>query len=180
MELLVLLIALLGTAAVPVYVLLAIWYKKKYPPKEYDERQELAQGEAAKLSTGIMMIYFLVLFAAYGNRGLVYDTEIRAIEAALAIFVGLVFALLVNHTYCLLKHAALPMNKKPMGVMASFFFLGIIDLLNYFLRCWVYPGKANALEGYLYLLVGISGCYLGVLYLIDWLRQQKEARNGEE
>ena len=180
MEWLVLWIVLIGTAAVPVYALLAIWYRKNYPPKEYDERQELAQGEAAKLSAGIMMIYFLVLFAAYGYRGLAYDTEIPAIEAALAIFVGILFSQLVYQTYCLLKHAALPFHKKPFGTMVSFFFLGVVDLLNYYLRCWLYPGKASAMEGYLYLMIGVGGCYLGVLYLIDWLRQRKEARNGEE
>lgn len=180
MEWLMLWTVLIGTAAVPVYALLAIWYKQKYPPKEYDERQELAQGEAAKLSTGIMMIYFLVLFVAYGYRGLVSNAEIPAIEAALAIFVGILFSQLVYQTYCLLKHAALPLNKKPLGTMTGFVFLGVMDLLNYYLRCWLYPGKASVMEGYLYLMMGMGAFYLGVLYLIDWLRQRKEAKHGEE
>ena len=180
MELLVLLMALAGTAGVFLFSLLAVWYQKKYPPKEYDERQELARGEAAKLSMFVVLIYFLALFTGYGYRGLVYDTEIRAMEAALAIMVGLTAAEMVNHTYCLLTHAALPLNKKPLGTMISFLTLGVVDLLNYYLRCWLYPENTNRMEGYLYLMIGISATYLGTLYLIEWLRSRKEASNGEE
>ena len=180
MELFVLLMALMGTVGVLVFSVLAVWYQKKYPPKDYDERQELARGEAAKLSMFVMLIYFLAHFAAYGYRGLVYDAELRAMEAALAIMLGLEVSLLINHTYCLLTHAALPMNKKPMGMMVSYFFLGVVDLLNYFLRCWLYPASASRMEGYLYLIIGIGATYLCILYLIEWLRSRKEARNGEE
>ena len=55
-----------------------------------------------------------------------------------------------------------------------------MDLLNYYLRCWLYPGNGNQLEGYLYLIIGVGASYLGVLYLIEWLRQRKEAQDGEE
>ena len=180
MELLVLLMALAGTAGVFLFSLLAVWYQKKYPPKEYDERQELARGQAAKLSMFVVLIYFLALFAVYGFRGLVYDAELRAIEVALAIMVGLEVSMLINHTCCLLTHAALPMNKKPMGMMVSYFFLGVVDLLNYYLRCWLYPESTNRMEGYLYLIISIGATYLCILYLIEWLRSRKEARNGEE
>ncbi|MBE6961091.1 MAG: hypothetical protein E7445_01345 [Ruminococcaceae bacterium] len=180
MEMLVLLMTLLGTMGILVYSVLAVWYQKKYPPREYDERQALAQGEAARQSMWIGTIYFLALFASYGYRGLVYDAELRAMEVALAIMVGMEASLLVNHTYCLLKHAALPMNQKPRGMMVSYLGLGVVDLLNYYLRCWLYPGKGNQLEGYLYLIIGVGASCLGVLYLIEWLRQRKEARYGEE
>ena len=180
MELFVLLMALVGTVGVLVFSLLAVWYQKKYPPKEYDERQELARGEAAKLSMFVVLIYFLALFAGYGYRGLVYDTEIRAMEVALAIMVGLGAALMVNHTYCLLTHAALPLGKKPMGTMVSFFVSAVLELLNYYLRCWLYPDRGSQMEGYIWLMCGVSSCYLGILYLIEWLRSRKEAKNGEE
>lgn len=180
MEMFVLLMTLLGTMGILIYSVLAVWYQKKYPTREYDERQAVSQGEAAKQSLWICATYFLALFAAYGYRGLVYDAELRAVEVALAIMVGLEASLLVNHTYCLLTHAALPVKKKPRGMMVSYLLIGVVDLLNYYLRCWVYPENGSSMEGYLYLIIGIGACYLGVLYLVEWLRQRKEARYGEE
>lgn len=180
MGILVLLAALAGTVVVLVYSLLTVWYKKKYPSKEYDERQELARGQAAGVSFWVMLIYFLAIFAVYAYRGMVYDAEIRMMEAALAILTGLEFSLLIYHTCCILTHAALPMKQKPRRMMVSYLFIGMVDLLNYYLRCWQYPDSGNCMEGYMYLLIGVGACYLSVLYLIEWLRGREEARDGEE
>ena len=179
-EMAVLLLVLAVAVAVPVYTKLVLLYRKKHPVMDYDERQKLAQGEACGVAFGTMLMYFLVFLRIYGWQGMTDNTEIPTVQVMWVLALGLLLGVLVFHTDCFLNHAALPLNKKPLRVMAAYFCTGGMELLNYYLRCWWSADGRETVTGHLWLLMGVVSCYLGILYLLEWLRSRKEARDGEE
>lgn len=177
----VLLLVLVGAAVIPAFSALAVRYDKKREVTIYDERQKLAQGKAYGVAFSVMYLHLAVFLGIYAWQGMVYDAAVSAAQVSWALAVGVIVPLLVYHTYCFLTDAALPLNQKPQQMVAAYCFSGVLELLNYYMRCWWYPRDAgDRFGGHLWLLMGVSSAYLAILYLMEWRRRRKEERNGEE
>ena len=176
----VLMSVLAGVVVIPVASVLIVRYQRKHTSKNYDERQKLAQGKAGQAAFLVMYLYLTVLLGIYAWKGMVHAAEVSAAQVSWALAVGVIVPMLVYHTCCFLTDAALPLNGKPQNMFAAYCFSSVLEFLNYYLRCWLYPNGRDRFGGHLWLLIGVSSAYLAVLYFMEWRRRRKEAHNGEE
>ena len=176
----VLMSVLAGVVVIPVASVLIVRYQRKHTSKNYDERQKLAQGKAGQAAFLVMYLYLAVFLGIYAWQGMVYDASVSAAQVSWVLAVGVIAPMLVYHTCCFLTDAGLPLNKKPQQMFAAYCFSGVLEFLNYYLRCWLYPNSRDRFDGHLWLLISVSSTYLAVLYFMEWRRRRKEAHNGEE
>lgn len=161
-------------AGIVVLCLGVIWLERKFPSDEYDERQKLAQGRACRLGFLTGMLYFGVVSVVLLQQ---VDGE-KTIEPWLLVFIGFLLMVMVDHTYCFLTHAVLPLSQKPMTSIVCYGIAGAVQV-------WY---TMNALEwaplsltghgtgGWIHLLTGISFLYLSLMHLIQYLRDRKARR----
>lgn len=143
---------------------IAIGIERKFPGKEYDERQNQARGRAYRLGFIFGTAYYLsVLFWMLFDQGWSAVAEPQTL-----IFVGLLVQVMVMHIYCILTDAALPMSEKPGVAVICYGFLGIGQLLTYDY------GAAFSLIGSERLLSGIAFLSLAVMHGISLLRKHEE------
>lgn len=168
-------IILLVLAAIVLLCLGVIWLERKFPSDEFDERQKAAQGRASRMGFITAMLYFgvvtVVLFQQVDGS--------KTIEPWLLVFIGFMLMIMVDHTYCFLTHASLPLSQKPMTSIVCYAIAGAIqvwytvDAVEWFPLTLTGRGTG----GWLHLLTGISFLYLSLMHLIQYLRDRKE-RNG--
>ena len=164
------------TSLLTVGILLAIvglcglttWVEKKYPGKEYDERQQIVHGRAYRLSFLAGMVYFIPvtiwqMFQAEAGKS--------SMDMYVVIFLGLWIQVLLFATYCIWNGAALPLSEKhPWAIGTCLFIAGY-----YFLKFFVFGGELNpAGLKFLPLFMGIGFSYIALLYLIQYLQWKKE------
>lgn len=150
-----------------------IWLERQYPGGEYDERQKQAQGRASRLGMITGMVYFMVVTSV-----LIWQVEKpRTVEPFLLVFIGILLMLMVDHTYCFLSHASLPLSQKPMVAIICYGICGLIQLLYIWEALDRFPlsltGRGSA--GWIHLLTGVSFLYLSVIHLIQYLRDRRDA-----
>ena len=150
----------------------AVWMEKRYPVEEYDERQKAARGRGYRLSswTGILYYTFVALVLI---RQVVGE---KTVEPWLLVVIGILLQALVLHTYALLSHAALPVSGRPLLMVFSHLFCGILQFITFSMHREQY---SMSLVGYgtsawIFLIAGIGFFYLAALYLIQYLRDRKE------
>ena len=85
---------------------------------------------------------------------------------------------MVDHTYCLLCHVALPFSQKGISTAICYLICGLVDIGQFALRKnWVetisWVGKGT--QPLFYLLMGVTFLYLGLMHAIAWLWDRKEA-----
>ena len=163
---LIMILALLASAA---YCCVCLWFEKKAPSEEYDERQKIAQGNACGVSLGVGIVYFVLVI--YWMK----EDKMPA-EGYLVVFAGLVLQLMVHHIYCLLTHAALPLSGKPWVTIGNYTILAVVWIL----RATMYdPSWGMSLYGagsgfWAIVLGAFCFCALAVMHLISLLWKEKE------
>lgn len=168
-------IVLLALAVIVLLCLCVIWVEKHYPSDEYDERQKQAQGRASRLGFITAMFYFGVVTVVLLQQ---VDGP-KTIEPWLLVFIGFLLMIMVDHTYCFLSQAALPLSQKPMTSIVCYGIAGAIqvwytvDAMEWFPLALTGHGTG----GWLHLLTGISFLYLSLMHLIQYLRGK---RTGDE
>ena len=150
----------------------AVWLEKRYPVEDYDERQKAARGRGYRLSFWTGIVYYLIVAIVLIQQ---VDGE-KTIEPWLLVVIGILLQALVQHTYALLSHAALPLSGKPLVIVFSNLFCGALQFINFSMHWKQY---SMSLVGYgtsawIFLIAGIGFFYLAALYLIQYLRDRKE------
>lgn len=150
----------------------AVWLEKRYPVQEYDERQKAARGRGYRLSFWTGIVYYIIVALVLIRQ---VDGE-KTAEPWLLVMVGVLLQALVQHTYALLSHAALPLSGKSLAVVFSNLFCGILQFINFSMYRKRY---SMSLVGYgtadlIFLIAGIGFFYLAVLYFIQFLRDRKD------
>lgn len=165
-------IILLVLACIVILCFAAVWLEKRYPVEDYDERQKAARGRGYRLSFWTGIVYYLIV-------ALVLIRQVngeKTIEPWLLVVIGILLQALVQHTYALLSHAALPLSGKPLVMVFSNLFCGMLQFINFSMHREQY---SMSLVGYgtsawIFLIAGIGFFYLAALYLIQYLRDRKE------
>ena len=150
----------------------AIHWDKHFPGGEYDERQKLVQGKAARFALLTGCVYFLVAMVILIGQ---VDGK-KTVEPWLLVFFGVLLMLTVDHTYCFLLQAALPLSQKPMASIVSYGLLGITQLLFFFSETERFPldWVGHGTLGWLHLLAGVDFLYLAVMHVLQYFRDRKE------
>lgn len=149
-----------------------IFLEKHFPSDDYDERQKAAQGRGNRLGMITGMLYFMVVMIVMIQQ---VDNP-KTVEPYLLIFIGILLMLAVDHAYCFLSHASLPLSQKPMTSIVCYALGGVaqilyvIDAVEWFPLTWVGHGTA----GWIHLLSGLFFLFLSVIHLIQYLRDRKE------
>ena len=165
-------IILLVLACIVILCFAAVWLEKRYPVEDYDERQKAARGRGYRLSFWTGIVYYLIV-------ALVLIRQVngeKTIEPWLLVVIGILLQALVLHTYALLSHAALPLSGKPLVMVFSNLFCGMLQFINFSMHREQY---SMSLVGYgtsawIFLIAGIGFFYLAALYLIQYLQDRKE------
>lgn len=150
----------------------AVWAEKKFPGKEYDERQKIAKGRGYRLSFWVGTIYYLGVVLVLIRQ---VDGE-KTVEPYLLVLVGLILQAIVDHTYCLLTHSALPLSQNRVWAVFGHVTCGILQFIQF--RIWkARDGFALVGHGTSAWIALIAGCcffYLAVLHIIQALLDRKE------
>ncbi|MBE6980622.1 MAG: hypothetical protein E7431_09705 [Ruminococcaceae bacterium] len=150
----------------------AVWVEKKFPGKEYDERQKVARGRGYRLSFWVGFAYFVGVAFILLHQ---VDGE-KTIEPYLLVFIGVILQAMVNHTYCLMTHSALPLSQNRLWAIFGYVVCGTLQFCQF--HIWQerdglsFIGHGSAAWGAL-----IAGCcffYLVVLHIIQILLEWKE------
>ena len=78
-----------------------IWFEKKHPSKDYDERQKIARGNAYRFSFWMGFVYYFVLYIAVLWY---FPKELRSGNVAPAMFFGMLIQGISFHIYCVFTH----------------------------------------------------------------------------
>ena len=164
---------LAALAGIVLLCLCVIWVQKRYPSEEYDERQKIARGKASSLAMIVGMLYFVGISIVLASQ---VETT-KTVEPYLLVLIGIELMLTVDHTYCLLCHAALPFSKKGGSTAVYYLIMGLLGIGRFALyRNWV-PALSWVDRGSQplpFLMLGIGFLYLGLMHTIAWLRSRKE------
>ena len=146
-----------------------LWFEKKAPSEDYDERQKIAQGNASEISLWVGIVYsFAVIYWMKEDK--------MPAEGYLVIFAGLVLQLMVFHIYCLMTHSALPLSQKPWVTIVNYSILAVVWIL----RATMYdPAWGTSLYGagsgfWATVLGAFCFCALAVMHLISLIWKEKE------
>ena len=159
-------------AAIVILCAAAVWMEKKYPGKEYDERQKLARGRGYRLSFWIGILYYVIIALVLIGQ---VDRE-KTIEPYVLVLVGVILQAMVNHTYCLMTHSALPLSQNRVWAIFGYVVCGALQFCQF--HIWQerdglsLVGHRSAAWGAL-----IAGCcffYLVALHMIQMLLERKE------
>ena len=158
-------------AAIIVLCLGCIWIEKHRPSDEYDERQKLVRGQASSLSMIVGLLYLVGILVVLNNQ---IDGE-KIVEPYLLVTVGILLMAMVDHTYCLLGNAALPLSQKPLWVILGYTALGIRSLWRFSLGLELFT-LSLAGEGSRplpNLLIGVTAFYLALMHVIQYFRDRR-------
>lgn len=164
-------------AVVAVLLLMAvcagvIWLERKFPGKEYDERQKIARGNAYRFSfwTG-MLYYFGLTMMAIWNR----EWKDPVVDLYLALLFGLMLQALAFHVYCVITHAALPMSENPKVTIVGYFILCAINLTR-FLDDFTQeiPMTGEESSKWIQMLSAVFFLILALTHLLQYMRREKE------
>lgn len=149
---------------------LCLFLERKFPSKQYDERQLQARYKGYRFGFWVGIVYYFVAWVLTDILGKLadYSTEL--------IFVGLMVQLLAGVIYMMLTGANLPLSQKPTPYLfALFFAVSGFSVINAYrsIRCEIglygeyqIPWKE--------LVISVVWFALGVVYLISWLTRDRD------
>lgn len=149
-----------------------IWFEKKHPGTDYDERQKIARGNAYRFSFWMGFVYYFELYIAVLWY---FPKDLRPGNVAPAMFIGTLIQAMSFHIYCFFTHADMPMSQKPIVSIWSYTVLAAFNLLELVVDgvrefSVLEPGVNNLSR----LMTGFFFLVLAILHLIQLLRNRKE------
>lgn len=151
----------------------AVWIEKHYPGEDYDERQKLAKGRAYRLAFWTGLVYYFCVAFFFLSQA---EKE-KVIEPYLLVAWGLLLQVMVDHTYCVITHSALPLSQKPGMTIVSYLMCGGLQLVNFY-QFYMRYGAVSFVGAdsakWIFLTAGICFYYLVVLHAIQLLRDRRE------
>lgn len=167
-------VLLLGILAVIIGIcLLSLFLRKRFPRKDFDERQKLAQGEAYRVSF-LMLLTYLIVILALDAAGLLEEVSLQLI-----ILLELVVGLLTYDTYCMFTGASLPVGEAPgksalvsggLSLLWFIQFFGYLRLKGSFKSVLSLSDTTHWLR----LLMGVAFGYSAIAYCVQFWKEQKE------
>ena len=151
----------------------AIWLEKRFPSKQFDERQQRARGRACELGLLAGMVYFLATMVILLDQVMGDKT----IEPYLLVYIGVMLQIMVMSTYSLLTYSYLSFLQKPGYSIAGFGFCGMLQFLTFRRNLADFGGLylvGQKSFTWVPLLTGCCFTYLAVFLLIQQLRREKE------
>ena len=150
----------------------AVWLEKKFPGKEYDERQKFAKGRGYRLSFWVGMVYFLAVAVVLIGQ---VDGE-KTVEPYLLVMIGLILQVMVDHTYCLFTHSALPLSQNRVVAVLGYMVCGTLQLTQF--SIWSnrdgFALVGHGSSAWIWLIAGCYFFYIAVLHVIQALLDRKE------
>lgn len=160
---------------------------KKRPAKQYDERQQTAQGKAFEWAV-------MVGFAYFGGIALLDLALADGLQAThyMIVMIGLVLEAFVFGCYCIFHDAYLPLTKSPKRSIIIMYVLGAVQMLNAFTYAnsmrivWTETGVSKIAFGeviltnnrqsattWIWLLIGVTSIILATLELFRYIRDKR-------
>ncbi len=159
-------------AAVFLMLLAVCWgiivLERKFPGKNYDERQQIARGRAYRASFWFGFLYYLAVSVYAVNQG----GEMNY----LLLFGGMTMQAVVFHIYCMLTGAALPLSEKPWVPVICYSIMSMMYLIPVFTGAYtdtLTMSKEGTRTG-VNLVLGVFFLALAVLHLMNRLRKERE------
>ncbi len=155
-------------AAIIGLCLLIIWWEKRHPSQNYDERQSMERGKAYRLSTWVGLVYFLVVVELQIN-------EIQ-VEGYLLTMGGLMLMLTSFMVYGFLTNSYLTLTQRPLGTAICFLLLGAMQTFNFALRNDMVPLSFTGRGAFSWAMLMLAVVYFttGIGYLILALGREKD------
>lgn len=149
-----------------------IYFEKKHPGTDYDERQKIARGNAYRFSFWMGFLYYFVLYTVVLWY---FPKDLRPGNVAPAMFFGMILQAMSFHIYCFFTHADMPLSQRPIVSIWSYTVLAAFNLLELVVDgvkefSLLQPGL-NSLSR---LMTGFFFLALAVLHVIQFLRNRKE------
>ena len=150
----------------------AVWVEKVFPGKEYDERQKIAKGRGYRLG-------FWVGIAYYMGVALVLLWQVdgeKTVEPYLLVMAGVILQAIVDHTYCLLTHSALPLSQNRLWAISGYVVCGAL----HFTQFYIFSKRdgvsllGHGTAAWIWLIGGCCFLYLAALHMIQALLDRKE------
>ena len=168
--------ALLLLCAIIAFLMLlsaaVIYFEKKHPGTDYDERQKQARGNAYRFCFWLGFAYYFVLYIIVLWY---FPNNLLPGNVAPAMFMGMLIQAMSFHIYCFFTHADMPLSQKPIVSIWSYTVLAAFNLLELVVDgvkefSLLEPGL-NSLSR---LMTGFFFLVLAVLHLIQLLRNRRE------
>ena len=149
-----------------------IFLEKRFPSDAYDERQKIAQGKANRLAMIVGLFYFMIVMVILIRQ---VDGP-KTVEPYLLIFIGILLMVTVDHAYCFLSHAYLPLSENPMTSVICYALGGLAQLLYIWEALDRFPLSlvGHGTASWIHLLMGMDFLFLAAMHLIQLLRDRKE------
>ena len=160
-------------AGILLFCLAVLWLQKRFPSKEFDERQQVSRGKAGELGLLVGVVYFLAIMPVMIGQ---VDGE-KTIEPYLLVFFGVMLETMVMSTYGLLTHSYLSFQQKPIRTSLGFLLCGVVNLLTFATNWERFDGLSFVGHGTFAWAALIAGCcflYLALVILIQQLFKEKE------
>ena len=150
----------------------AVWVEKKFHGKDYDERQKAAKGRGYRLSFWVGIAYYMgvalvLLWQVDGEKN---------VEPYLLVMAGVILQAIVDHTYCLLTHSALPLSQNRVAAVFGYVVCGALHFTQFYIF-----SKRDGLSlighgsaAWIWLIGGCCFFYLTMLHVIQALLDRKE------
>lgn len=150
----------------------AVYLEKHFPSDTFDERQKLSRGRAYRLSSCVSYIYFAVIGVCLLRQ---VDGE-KSVEPYLLVYFGLMLQLMVDHTYCVMTHSALPLTQKRSAAIISYLFSGATFTTMFFMHQKQYGISfiGYGTSALLFLMTGVCFLYLVLMHIIQMFLDRKE------
>ncbi len=159
-----------ATAAVVLICALVLFLERRFPGKNYDERQKTARGRAYRVSFCLGLAYDVVVMEIL----LFQEAGQTVVSGYLLLFAGFMLKNLIFHVYSLLCDAALPLGNKPATAIAGYGITACICLFYVCRNTQLLALSGEKSTGWIFLLTGFFSLTLALLHLISALRRQKE------
>lgn len=145
------------------------WLEREVPLERYDERQNLARGNAYRISFWVGMVWYVATIFCVMS-------EAMPVDGWLLIFVGLMLQIMVFHIYCLLSSAALPLSQKPVPTIIIYCIFGAGQAMDV---CFYASSLGTPLTGrgsnvWAHLVGAVCFFSLAIMHLISLLWKEKE------
>lgn len=159
-------------ASVIVLCAVAVLVEKRFPGETFDERQKIARGRGYRLGFWVGILYYVGIALVLVGQ---VDGE-KTVEPFLLVLMGIILQAMVNHTYCLMTHSALPLSQSRIWAIFGYVVCGTLQFCSF--RIWsVRDGFALVGHGTAAWGALIAGCcffYLAVLHIIQIALEWKE------
>ena len=118
------------------------------------------------------MVYFLAVAVVLIGQ---VDGE-KTVEPYLLVMIGLILQVMVDHTYCLFTHSALPLSQNRVVAVLGYMVCGTLQLTQF--SIWSnrdgFALVGHGSSAWIWLIAGCYFFYIAVLHVIQALLDRKE------